>query len=174
MLSFSPFLLLLLLLCDRGRENVFVRIPFFAIESRLDNFPNLDFVLTTKTQDRLLKKKLNQILSDVVTFNLGESLSTSTKAHVTHSHRRPPPSSSFATVHIRTQHPSIYMYCQCMGKRLISAPVCSPSSVILSLAQKGIEERECRTMFFLSSHYARCHLTRCCKKEGPSVPHVLL
>ncbi len=73
----------------------------------------------------------------------------------THSHRRPPPSSSFATVHIRTQHPSIYMYCQCMGKRLISAPVCSPlaSSVILSLAKKGIEERECRTMPpFLRAH----------------------
>ena len=125
MLSFFP-LLLLLLLCNRGRENVFVRIPFFAIESRFDNFPNLDFVLTTKTQERLfLKKTLNQILSDVVTFNLGESLSTSTKAHV-HSHRSPPLSSSFATIHIRTQHPSIYMYCQCMGKRLISAPVCSP------------------------------------------------
>ncbi len=156
MLSFFPhLLLLLLLLCDRGRENVFVRIPFFAIESRFDNFPNLDFVLTTKTQERLFfKKKQNNILSDVVTFNLGESLSTSTKAHVhipTGALPLPPPSQNS----MRTQHPSVYMYCQCMGKRLISAPVCSPlaSSVILSLAKKGIEERECRTMPpFLRAH----------------------
>ncbi len=171
MLSFSP---LLLLLCNRGRENVFVRIPFFAIESRFDNFPNL-LTLDWLQKHKSDLKKLNQMLSDVVTFNLGESLSTSTKAHV-HSHRRPPPFFPPPSQNsIRTQHPSIHvLYCQCMGKRLISAPVCSPSSVILSLAQKGIEETECRTMLFLSSHYARCHLTRCCKKEGPSVPHVLL